>query len=205
MRPTPKIQGERHGNLVAIRPLESNSENRVLWVFKCDCGEIATLRRSRAKERGHCGCLKLERYSRANTRHGKSFTPEYKSWTAMKQRCLNPNGRKFLLHGGRGITVCERWRKSFVSFLDDMGTRPPGTTLERKNNNGNYEPGNCRWATPTEQNRNKRTTRKIIIGGLNLPLTEWAERNNLHPDIIRKRILSGCAESELFNPSQRTK
>lgn len=91
--------------------------------------------------------------------HGLSRVPGYSSWNTMLYRCTSPKSPNFAYYGGRGITVCERWRNSFKAFLDDMGQRPPGTTLERIDNNGNYEPGNCKWATRSEQQRNSRNAR----------------------------------------------
>lgn len=88
--------------------------------------------------------------------HGMTKTPEYLSWCSMKSRCYNQNAVGFKLWGGRGITVCDRWASSFENFLADMGPRPKGTSLDRINNDGNYEPGNCRWATRSEQRRNSR-------------------------------------------------
>jgi hypothetical protein len=86
--------------------------------------------------------------------------PEYRSWDGMKARCLNPKAVNYEGYGGRGISVCERWRTSFTNFLHDMGPRPVGTTLDRRDNDGNYEPGNCRWVTPTEQNANRRSRQR---------------------------------------------
>lgn len=87
---------------------------------------------------------------------GNVETPEYQSWGSMKARCDNPNRLDYPLYGGRGITVCERWSRSFVAFLEDMGARPLGHTLDRIDPNGNYEPSNCRWATPQQQTKNRR-------------------------------------------------
>ena len=102
-----------------------------------------------------CGCLRRDTTAAKSTTHGKSGSPEHQSWAAMLARVRATSGRRFRDYGARGITVCARWR-SFNNFLADMGGRQPGTTLDRIDNGGNYEPGNCRWATPSQQNFNKR-------------------------------------------------
>lgn len=99
-----------------------------------------------------------------NERHGKSFSKEYISWHSMKERCLNKNIISFKNYGGRGITVCKRWKNSFSNFLKDMGNRPSGTSLDRINNDGNYELNNCRWATPIQQANNQRKRKNNTSG-----------------------------------------
>lgn len=109
-----------------------------------------------------CGCFQKNRMTELKTTHGERHSPLYPIWVQMNQRCKNPRNRGFKNYGGRGISVCERWRKSFSDFVSDMGPRPEGLTIERKNNDGNYEPLNCKWATHKEQSNNqrKRMTKK---------------------------------------------
>lgn len=124
----------------------------------------------------------------ANTTHGMSHTPTYVSWNSMRQRCLNPKNPNYRDYGGRGIVCCDRW-SSFEAFLADMGVRPAGTTLEREDNDGNYEPGNCRWATPTSQSRNRRNNLRITHEGETLLLADWSRRLGVDAGTLRREYL----------------
>lgn len=157
------LEGSRFGRLTVER-FAGIRKKRSYWAVRCECGN-AGLATAITLNGGHtrsCGCLLSETNAArniANATHGENGhnSPEYRSWTAMKSRCNNPNATKYELWGGRGIEVCARWDASFEAFLEDMGRRPsPRHSLDRINSNGNYEPGNCRWATPEEQNRNRR-------------------------------------------------
>ncbi len=150
------IRGQRFGRLVALSPAP-NKGAFTQWNCRCDCGnEIVTytngLRSGHAKS---CGCLQPETAAKTNLIHGQGGTPTYFSWQAMIGRCTNPKHIAYPWYGARGITVCKRWR-TFANFLADMGERPKGTTLDRKDNEKGYEPGNCRWATRIQQDANRR-------------------------------------------------
>ena len=151
------ITGQRFGLLVVLSRGE-NISGRTAWLCACDCGnkKLVSTNHLRRKQIKSCGCLWRKHGCASN---GKE-TPEYFCWNGMVSRCSDPNNKDYKNYGGRGIKVCERWRESFQNFLSDMGKRPsPKHTLDRwPNQNGNYEPSNCRWATRTQQARNRRST-----------------------------------------------
>lgn len=128
-----------------------------------------------------------------NFKHGTSRilgSTTYSSWRCMKARCFNKNNISFRNYGARGISVCERWL-TFSNFLADMGHRPPGLFLERKDNSGNYEPGNCKWATRSEQRSNTRINRIIEFGGLSMTQTAWAKKAGIALSSLKRRIEAG--------------
>jgi hypothetical protein len=120
----------------------------------------------------------------------------------MKKRCTSPRDPAFHNYGGRGIRVCKRWLK-FENFLADMGECPLGLELERKNNNGNYSPSNCRWATHKEQANNRRTNRWLTYRGLTLTVTQWAERLGLNPITVAVRLHRGCSTERALRPTEK--
>ena len=152
------ITNQRFGRLVALRP-ERNSREGWHWLCICDCGKQTIARgvKLRGGDTRSCGCSMYEtKHGHSGRRHNgrRDRSPTYHSWVGMLTRCRNNKQRCYTNYGSRGITVCERWH-SFENFLADMGERPTGLSLDRINNDGNYEPGNCQWATAKEQRANQ--------------------------------------------------
>lgn len=184
------IAGERYGNLVAIERLPTTS-NGSRWVFKCDCGNRteALLSNVRCGAVKSCGCLgSRNTIGQRSLKHGhgigfkKSRTAT--AWRNAKTRCFNRKNEKYSDYGGRGITMCEEWSNDFRTFLRDMGECPDGLTLERDDVNGNYEPGNCRWATPKEQVNNRRKTLRVE----GHPLVDFAAKTGIAYKRIHYRM-----------------
>lgn len=169
--------------------------NNSYWKCICQCGNEVIVKGAMLKY-GHtksCGCLRWDNHKQVMVKHGQCESAEYNAWCKMKERCYNKNIKMYKHYGGRGIVVCDRWLNSFENFLSDMGLRPsPQHSLDRfPNINGIYEPENCRWATKTEQSRNTRKTTFVTYLGETKSITEWCERLNISPSIVRSRISSG--------------
>lgn len=194
------LTNKTFGRLTVIRLDRMEGEAR--WLCLCECGTEAVVRgySLRKGQTISCGCFRREFSSTKHQTHGRSKTPLYAIWRTMRARCENVGNRQYPDYGGRGITVCERWL-IFENFRTDMGEPPPGMTIDRKDNNGNYEPNNCRWATQQEQARNKRNNRLITFQDETLTAQAWSERSGRSVSTILRRIKAGwTVEAALTRP-----
>lgn len=193
---TKNLSGLVFGLLTVIEEVHT-SENKAIrpshrkWVCRCACGKYSSVS---SASLGHgktksCGCLRLKG---REPRHGDTNSHEYEVWSQMKRRCLNPKNPAYKNYGGRGITVCERWLNSYENFIADMGRRPSDLhSIDRINNDGNYEPSNCKWSTRLEQCANKRGLVILEITGLRMSKNRWAESFGIKPATLDRRLKLG--------------
>lgn len=176
------LEGQRFGRLVVER-WDPSAKRDGAWVCRCDCGghHVASSNHLISGRVLSCGCLR--------PKHGGAGTRAYRIWQGVINRCTRENHRNWADYGGRGITICDRWRGSFPNFLTDMGEPPPGATIERIDNDRGYEPGNCRWATRKEQARNTRRTVDVTYDGRTQSLAAWAEEFGCNYWRIHTRIV----------------
>jgi hypothetical protein len=167
--------GQKFGRATVVREAGRNRHGHVLWEILCECGnrKIVSAQDLRRGGTRSCGCLLKK--------HGGHESKEYAIWSAMKQRCTNPKSKYYPNYGGRGIKVCDRWLDSYEDFIADMGPRPSSRySLDRVDNDGNYEPGNCRWATWKQQHRHRNGNTIVTANGTTGALVEICERHGLN-------------------------
>ena len=184
------ISEQKFGKLFPVKPVY-RFKGRLYWECKCECGSTAVIWgvAIRTGETKSCGCMKNK--GRIELGAPVKTFPEYGVWTGMIQRCHNPNDLSFHRYGGRGIMVSNEWRSSFARFYNDMGPRPHGHTLERKNNDGNYCKDNCKWATPKEQAQNTSRAVFLEINGEVKRLSEWLRHFGIKKATYSSRVKLG--------------
>lgn len=193
MRKSRDVTGMVFGRLTALEYAGRSKNRSFLWKCRCECGveTIAMLAKIMSGEKRSCGCLARETSQMQFVTHGHTVgkkSSTYGIWSQMIQRCRNPKDKSFSKYGARGIRICDRWLR-FDNFLEDMGERPIGMSLDRIDNEGNYEPGNCRWADDKAQARNRRSTIFLEYQGKRVPAAELAERHGIPARRLESRVL----------------
>lgn len=185
------LTGKTFGRLTVVERAENDKWNKTQWKCKCSCGNINIVlgHSLRCGDTKSCGCLRTEILAKGNFVHGMVYSPEYNTWEKMIQRCRNPNNQAFKYYGGRGIEVCQEWKDSFLVFYNHVGKRPsPKHSIDRIDNDGNYEPGNVKWSLRVEQANNKQNNRNITINGKTMSLFQWAHFVGMSPHTLYGRI-----------------
>lgn len=194
--------GQRFGRLVVREPSPEPSRNRK-WVCDCDCGNVVSvtgcnLATGNSKS---CGCLRAELGGTYHLVHGDCGSHEYMIWSTMKARCYRQTAVGYKNYGGRGVSVCDRWRHSYQNFLDDMGRKPEGDySIERRDNDGNYDPQNCYWATRKQQSRNRRGNVRVTFQGKTQTVADWAVEVGMSPYTLYHRIRKGWPPEIALRP-----
>ena len=188
--------GHKFSRWTVLQRVTNGHAGQTRWLCRCECGTKKTVMAGNLTRRisESCGCLSRER----NTKHGMTNTRLHRVWRSLRERCNNPRSRDYPKYGGRGIKVCNRWN-DFENFAADMGERPSDRlSIDRINNHGHYEPGNCRWATTKQQLRNTRQNRLLTFCGETRPLIEWSEITGVAVERLRSRIKRGWPVERAF-------
>lgn len=204
------LTNKRFNRLVAIKTVGVDKNKKIIWECLCDCGNTCNVTSNSlmVKDTQSCGCLKKE--SRKNRKpsltHGGSGTRLYSIWKGVRNRCFYLNSKNYERYGGRGITVCEEWKDNFVNFRDwslSNGYKE-GLTIDRIDNNGNYEPSNCKWSTNKEQQNNKENNVLITYQNETKTLSQWAEEKGINNSALWGRYYKGWKDEKLFSePDKR--
>lgn len=199
------LSGRRFGYWMVISFARRNKTGMHYWLCRCDCGTEREVLSAQLRTGGSksCGCLQKFRLAPKSKKHGMWKHPAYRVWIEMRNRCQNSSNAGYHLYGGRGITVCERW-EDFALFWEDMGpTWQRGLSLERIDNDGDYGPHNCRWATPFEQNRNMRSNRYIQTPWGRMTAKDAALKSGIPAGTVYQRMWASCPEDRLLIPPRK--
>lgn len=195
--------GKRVGRLFIVSVIPTTNQHS-RYLCRCDCGNEKEFWHSAIFQANvdSCGCRTSEKCSIRSTKHGMSSSSVYKVWAGMKDRCLNKKNKFYCHYGERGIKVCTRWLV-FENFIADMGPRKRGLTIERINNEGDYEPSNCRWVTRKVQQRNRRCSINLTVGGRTACISQWADERCMNRNTIVGRLKAGWThEKAVMTPVQ---
>lgn len=199
--------GQKFNRLTLLKAYPPERGRARRGLFRCECGnkKEAQLNAVLYGSTKSCGCMVKEYYASGTVRsHGDHRSPEYRSWTGMKSRCLNPNDTSYDRYGGRGIAVCDWWAESYENFLADMGRKPsPNHSIERIDNDGDYEPNNCRWASRHEQQANRSSSRLLTYKGETMTMLQWAERLGMSWTSLANRAKRGMTDEEIITTPRR--
>ena len=191
------ISGQKFGRVTVISYSHTNEDKKACWNSVCDCGKkfVVSGKNLRNGNTKSCGCYAVEVTIKNSTTHGECIggkTPEYYIWIAMKDRCLNSNNKSYKRYGGRGITVCDKWKNSYAAFLKDMGNKPtPNHSIERVDNFKGYSPDNCIWATDKQQMNNTRVNRILTYKGESLTVAQWSDKLGIKQVTLNMRLFRG--------------
>ncbi len=196
------LTGKRIGRWTVVSRAQNDPKGGTVWLCRCDCGNEKTvsgivLRDGRSSS---CGCFKTEVTIARSTKHGHSsselVTPTYHTWVGMTQRCSNPTHKDYENYGGRGISVCDKW-KTFSGFLEDMGEKPAGTSIDRIDVDGNYCVENCRWANKFTQANNRSSNRILTLNGESKTMAEWSRKLEISQSSLSDRLKHNTEEDAL--------
>lgn len=203
------LTGRRFERLVVIERADNTNAGKPRWLCLCDCGKNAVVSGSdlKAGKVLSCGCKKKEQLTTRNFVHGMEGSKLYHVWKGMKQRCSNPNHKGFAQYGGKGISVCNEWLADFETFYNwsMKNGYQDGLSIDRIDNDKGYSPDNCRWATPREQNNNKRSNKLITIDGKTKTAAQWGLERGIRRSTYDRRLRSGWTPEETFGFKQRSK
>lgn len=187
---TINIVGMKFNKLLVLQRVADPKYKHASWLCRCDCGVLVVVVGNNLRNGGtkSCGCSKGEFIAKALSTSASKYPKEYKTYCGMIQRCTNPKSDSYDYYGGRGISICSRWLESFENFIADMGRKPPGFTIDRKEFDGDYEPNNCRWLSVKEQSRNKSTNVVITHRDVTMLLVDWEEALGLPSRKLKDRL-----------------
>lgn len=207
------LSGKTYNELKALHREGSSPKGAALWRFRCSCGAEVVLpagrvARGELRSCGHLG-VAYRKSDKGWKKHGESShsstsSSTYITWQSMKSRCQNPNNPDYPRYGGRGVVVCERWQV-YQNFLDDMGPRPDGHTLDRRENDKGYDKENCRWASAKEQARNRRSSSKLLLTheGVTKSVYDWADEVGIDSNTLRRRVHLGWSTDRVLRTPKR--